>query len=111
MDFQLARNLSAIARAQEDLSQSLLYLDSTIDCLNREVIMSAASSEATEQLLTSARALIVQVQTLFVTQSNESVIRLHCETLKSLSFLNEESALQVRLTLMPRVLEALSLYN
>ena len=57
MDFQLARNLSAIARAQEEISQAILHIDSTADCLNREIIMAAASSEATEQLLASAKNL------------------------------------------------------
>ena len=76
MDFQLARNLSAIARAREEISQALLlHIDSTVDCLNREIIMSAASSEATEQLLTSARALLAQVQTRLVTQSDEGANR------------------------------------
>ena len=37
--------------------------------------MSAASSEATEQLLTSARALLAQVQTRLVTQSDEGANR------------------------------------
>ena len=38
--------------------------------------MSAASSEATEQLLSSARALLLQVQTQLVTQSDEGANRL-----------------------------------
>ena len=78
MDFQLARNLSAIARAREEISQALLHIDSTVDCPNREIIMSAASLEATdlEQLLASARALLLQVQTLLVTQSEEGANRL-----------------------------------
>ena len=76
MDFQLARNLSAIARAQEEISQAILHIDSTVDCLNREISMAAASSEATEQLLTSARACFLQVKTLLVIQSDEGAHRL-----------------------------------
>ena len=48
----------------------------TIDCLNRDNIVSAACSEATEQLLTSARALLLQVQSLLATQSEEGSDRL-----------------------------------
>ena len=54
--------------------------------------MSAASSEATEQLLTSARALIVQVQTLFVTQSNEGAIRLRDAQIAFISERRERSS-------------------
>ena len=45
MDFQLARNLSALTRAQQEAAQALLHIDSLADCINREIIMSAASSE------------------------------------------------------------------
>ena len=76
MDFQLARNLSAIGRAQENVAQSLMHVEATIDCLNREIIVSAACSEATEQLLTSARSLLLQVQTLLSSQANEGADRL-----------------------------------
>ena len=76
MDFQLARNLSAIARAQEEISQAILRIDSTADCLNREIIMAAASSEATEQLLASAKTNLLQVKTILVTQSEEGANRL-----------------------------------
>ena len=65
MDFQLARNLSAIARAQEEISQAILHIDSMADCLNREIIMAAASSEATEQLLASAKTTLLQVKTIW----------------------------------------------
>ena len=61
MDFQLARNLSALARAQEEISQAILHIDSLADCLNREIIMAAASSEATEQLVASAKTTLLQV--------------------------------------------------
>ena len=54
MDFQLARNLSALARAREEISQAILHIDSMADGLNREIII-AASSEATEQLVASAK--------------------------------------------------------
>ena len=71
MDFQLARNLSAVARAQEEISQAILHIDSLADCLNREIIIAAASSEATEQLVASAKTTLLQVQTILVTQSEE----------------------------------------
>ena len=71
MDFQLARNLSAIARAQEEISQAILHIDSMADCLNRDIIMADASSEATEQLLASAKTTLLQVKTILVTQSEE----------------------------------------
>ena len=61
MDFQLARNLSALARAQEETSQALLHIDSLADCLNREIIMAAASSEATEQLVAAAKTNLLQM--------------------------------------------------
>ena len=76
MDFQLARNLSALSRAQQEAAQALLHIDSLSDCINREIIMSAASSEATEQLLISARTNIVQVQNMLATQSDEVARRL-----------------------------------
>ena len=57
MDFQMAPSLSALARAQEEISQAILHIESTVDCLNREIILAAASSEATEQLLASAKIL------------------------------------------------------
>ena len=65
MDFQLARNLSALSRAQQEAAEALLHLDSLADCINREIIMSAASSEATEQLVNSTRATLVQLQNIF----------------------------------------------
>ena len=71
MDFQLARNLSALSRAQQEAAQALLHIDSLSDCINREIIMSAASSEATEQLVASARSTLIQVQQMLSTQSDE----------------------------------------
>ena len=76
MDFQLARNLSALARAQEEVSHALLHIDALADCLHREIIMAAASSEATEQLISSAKAILLQVQTILATQSEEGASRL-----------------------------------
>ena len=76
MDFQLARNLSALSRAQNEIAEALLHIDSLSDCLNREIIMSAASSEATEQMVASARATLVQVQSLLATQTDEGARRL-----------------------------------
>ena len=76
MDFQLARNLSALSRAQNEIAEALLHIDSLSDCLNREIIMSAASSEATEQMVASARATLVQVQNLLATQTDEGARRL-----------------------------------
>ena len=76
MDFQLARNLSALSRAQNEIAESLLHIDCLSDCLNREIIMSAASSEATEQLVASARTTLVQVQNMLAAQSDEGARRL-----------------------------------
>ena len=76
MDFQPARNLSALSRAQNEIAEALLHIDCLSDCLNREIIMSAASSEATEQLVASARATLVQVQNMLATQSDEGARRL-----------------------------------
>ena len=76
MDFQLARNLSALSRAQQEVAQALLHIDCLADCINREIIMSAASSEATEQLVASARSTLIQVQQMLSTQSDEGARRL-----------------------------------
>ena len=76
MDFQLARNLSALSRAQNEIAEALLHIDCLSDCLNREIIMSAASSEATEQLVASARTTLVQVQNMLAAQSDEGARRL-----------------------------------
>ena len=64
MDFQLARNLSALSRAQNEIAEALLHIDCLSDYRNREIIMSAASSEATEQLVMSARTTLIQVQNI-----------------------------------------------
>ena len=76
MDFQLARNLSALSRAQNEIAEALLHIDWLADYLNREIIMSASSSEATEQLVVAARATLLQVQTILETQSTEGGRRL-----------------------------------
>ena len=76
MDFQLARNLSALSRAHNEIAEALLHIDCLSDYLNREIIMSAASSEATEQLVVSARTILVQIQSILETQSNEGARRL-----------------------------------
>ena len=76
MDFQLARNLSALSRAQHEISEALLHIDCLSDYLNREIIMSATCSEATEQLVVTARAILIQVQNTLETQSNEGARRL-----------------------------------
>ena len=76
MDFQLARNLSALSRAQSEISDALLHIDCLSDLLNREIIMSATCSEATEQLVITARATLVQVQNILETQSSEGARRL-----------------------------------
>ena len=64
MDFQLARNLSELSRAQNEILEVLLHIDCLSDCLNREIIMSAASSETPKQLVASAGATLVQVQNM-----------------------------------------------
>ena len=76
MDFELARNLSALFRAQNEISEALLHIHCLSDYLNREIIMSAASSEATEQLVVTVRTTLVQVQNILETQSNEGARRL-----------------------------------
>ena len=63
--FQLARNLSALARAQQEAAQALLHIDTLSDCINREIIMSAASSQATEQLVASAKATCFRFRTFW----------------------------------------------
>ena len=76
MDFQLARNLSACSRAPNEIAEALLHSDCLSDCLHREIIMSAASSEATEQLVASAGTTLVQVQNMLAMQSNQGARRL-----------------------------------
>ena len=63
-------------RAQNEIAEALLHIDCLSDCLNREIIMSAASSEATEQLVASAGTTLVQVQNMLATQSDEGARRL-----------------------------------
>ena len=57
-------------------SQKHCYILTASDYLNREIIMPASSSEATEQLVVSARTTLVQVQNILETQSNEGARRL-----------------------------------
>ena len=92
MDFQLARNLSALARAREEISQAILHIDSMADCLNREIIMAAASSEATEQLVASAKTTLLQVQTILVTQSEEGASRLRDAQISFITARHERSS-------------------
>ena len=89
MDFLLARNLSALSRAQENVDQSLRHIEATIDCLNRDINVPAACSEATEQLLSSARALLLQVQQLLEAQSNEGA---HHLREAQLNFMSQRAA-------------------
>ena len=51
-------------------------IDSLADCLNREILTAAAGSEATKQLVASAKATLLQVQTILGTQSEEGASRL-----------------------------------
>ena len=92
MDFQLARNLSALARAQEEISQAILHIDSLADCLNRETIMAAASSEATEQLVASAKTTHLQVQTILATHSDEGASRLRDAQISFITMRRERSS-------------------
>ena len=92
MDFQLARNLSALARAQEEISQAILQNDSLTDCLNREIIRAAASSEAIEQLVASAKTTLLQVQTILVTQSEEGASRLRDAQISFITARRERSS-------------------
>ena len=91
MDFQLARNLSALARAQQQIAQALLHIDSLSDCINREIIMSAASS-ATEQLVASAKATLLQVQNILATQSDEGACRFRDAQLSFITERRERSS-------------------
>ena len=91
MDFQLARNLSALARAREEISQAILRIDTMADCLNREIIM-AASSEATEQLVASARTSLPQVPPMLVTQSEEGASRLRDAQISFITARRERSS-------------------
>ena len=92
MDFQLARNLSALARAREEISQAILHIDSLADCLNREIIMAAGNSEATEQLVASAKTTLLQVQTILVTQSEEGASRLRDAQISFITARHERSS-------------------
>ena len=64
MDFQCARNLSAINRAQQPVAEALLHIGECTDCLNREVILPVSDSDETEQLLEAARTDLLRVQTI-----------------------------------------------
>ena len=93
MDFQLARNLFALSRAQHEATEAFLHIDCLADCINGEIIISAASSEATEQLVNSTRATLVQLQNILATQSDEGARRLRKP--RYLSLLLVENALRV----------------
>ena len=95
MEFQIARNLSAIGRAQEDVAHALRHIESTRDCLNREVIMSVAVSEAADDLLSSARDLLAQVQQLLNTQSEEGAERLRTA---QIAFMQDHATRNLSLT-------------
>ena len=92
MDFQLARNLSALARAQEETTKALLHIDSLADCLNREIIMAAASSEATEQLVTAAKTSLFQIQAILAAQSEEGASRLRDAQISFITTRRERSS-------------------
>ena len=92
IDFQLARNLSALSRAQQEVAQALLLIDSLADCINRDIIMSAASSEATEQLVASAKATLLQVQNMLATQSDEGASRLREAQISFITYRRERSS-------------------
>ena len=66
MDFQCARNLSAISRALQTVAEALLHIgDCTdTDCLNRELILPVCDSDETEQVLEAARTDLLRVQTI-----------------------------------------------
>ena len=92
MDFQLARNLSALARAQEETRKALLHIDSLADCLNREIIMAAASSEATEQLVAAAKTNLLQIQAILAAQSEEGASRLRDAQISFITTRRERSS-------------------
>ena len=62
------------------------------DCLNREIIMAAASSEATEQLLASAKTTLLQVKTILVTQAEEGANRLRDAQIAFITARHERSS-------------------
>ena len=62
------------------------------DCLNREIIMAAASSEATEQLLASAKTTLLQVKTILVTQAEEGATRLRDAQIAFITARHERSS-------------------
>ena len=95
MEFQIARNLSAIGRAQEDVAHALRHIETIMDCLNREVIVSVTVSEAADDLLSSARDLLTQVQQLLNTQSEEGAERLRTA---QIAFLQEHISRNPSLT-------------
>ena len=51
MDFQCARNLSALNHALQTVAEAHLHIGDCTDCVNREVILPACDSDETEQLL------------------------------------------------------------
>ena len=63
MEFQGARNLTALDRAIRTLEETLLHLGDCEDCLNREVILPVSESDEVGQALEVARASLLRVQT------------------------------------------------
>ena len=92
MDSQLARNFSALARAQDETTEALLHIDSLADYLNREIIMAAASSEAMEQLLTAAKTNLLQIQAILAAQSEEGASRLRDAQISFITTRRERSS-------------------
>ena len=76
MDFQSARNLSALWGAQGEVSGALRHVGACLDCLNREVILTESCALEAEHLLAAARTDLLQVQALLTGQLDEGAERL-----------------------------------
>ena len=71
MDFQFARNLSAISRALQATESALLQVGSCADCLNREAILPLSTSDEADQLLDDVRRDLLRLQTILLERQDE----------------------------------------
>ena len=62
------------------------------DRLNREIIMAAACSEATEQLLSAAKTNLLQIQAILAAQSEEGASRLRDAQISLITTRRERSS-------------------
>ena len=63
MEFQGARNLTALDRTLQTLEETLLHLGDCEDCLNRDVILPVSASDEVGQALEVARVSLLRIQT------------------------------------------------